>query len=158
MIERGTRNTILVVEKNLSKDLIRKKIQTHCEGSVKVFTDDYTIYMGLEEHPQVKEHQTINHSEKMYADGENHVNNCENRHSLLRPHLNIFRGVSKNNLNTYVKFFQFTFNKGINWFQKALKLILQSCTHTGRWALIKINNLTHIKKISVILGSASSDF
>jgi len=64
MIERGTRNTILVVEKNLSKDLIRKKIQTHCEGSVKVFTDDYTIYMGLEEHPQVKEHQTINHSEK----------------------------------------------------------------------------------------------
>jgi len=132
IIERRTRNTILVVEKNLSKDLIHKKIQKHCKGFIKAFTDDYTIYNGLKEHPQVIEHQIINHSEKEYAEGENHVNNCENRHSLLRPYLNIFRGVSKTKLNTYVKFFQFTFNNGINWFQKALQLTLQQCTHTGR--------------------------
>ncbi|GAB4313252.1 MAG: hypothetical protein Kow0019_12600 [Methanobacteriaceae archaeon] len=122
----------MVVEKNLSKNLIRKKIQIHCKGSIKAFTDDYTIYIGLEKHPQVIEHYIVNHSAKEYAHGENHVNNCENRHSLLRPHLNIFRGVSKKKLNTYVKFFQFTFNNGINWFQKALKLILQLCTHNGR--------------------------
>jgi len=54
-----------------------------------------TLYNGLEEHPQVIEHHTINHSQKQYAEGENHVNNCENRHSLIRPYLNIFRGVSK---------------------------------------------------------------
>ena len=45
IIERGTRNTILVVEKNLSKVLIHKKIQRHCKGSVKAFTDDYSIYI-----------------------------------------------------------------------------------------------------------------
>ncbi|MBW4258068.1 hypothetical protein KTG15_10230 [Methanobacterium sp. YSL] len=52
------------------------------------------------------------------------MNNCENRHSLIRPYLNIFRGISKKKLNTYVKFYQFTFNNGINWFQKALATIL----------------------------------
>ena len=124
MIERGSRNTILVVEKNLSKVLIHRKIETHCNGSIKAFMDDYTIYSGLEEHPQVIEHHIINHSAKEYADGDNHVNNCENRHSLIRPYLNIFRGISKKKLNTYVKFYQFTFNNGINWFQKALATIL----------------------------------
>lgn len=124
MIERGSRNTILVVEKNLSKVLIHRKIETHCNGSIKAFTDDYTIYSGLEEHSQVIEHHIINHSAKEYADGDNHVNNCENRHSLIRPYLNIFRGISKKKLNTYVKFYQFTFNNGINWFQKALATIL----------------------------------
>lgn len=124
MIERGSRKTILVVEKNLSKVLIHRKIEKHCNGSIKAFTDDYTIYSGLEEHQQVIEHHIINHSAKEYADGDNHVNNCENRHSLIRPYLNIFRGISKKKLNTYVKFYQFTFNNGINWFQKALETIL----------------------------------
>jgi hypothetical protein len=54
MVERGTRNTILTVEKNLSKDLIHQKIETHCEGSIKAFTDDYTIYIGLKEHSQIQ--------------------------------------------------------------------------------------------------------
>jgi len=131
MIERGTRNTILTVEKNLSKELIHQKIETHCEGIIEAFTDDYTIYFKLEEHPQVKEHHIINHSEKEYADGKNHVNNAENRHSLIKPFLNLFRGVSKKNLNSYVKFFQFTFNNGINWLEKALKLILNQRTIYG---------------------------
>ncbi len=64
MVERGTRNTILTVEKNLSKELIHQKIEAHCEGIIEAFTDDYTIYFKLEEHPQVKEHHVINHSEK----------------------------------------------------------------------------------------------
>ncbi len=114
----------MVVEKNLSKVLIHRKIETHCNGPIKAFTDDYTIYSGLEEHPQVIEHHIINHSAKEYADGDNHVNNCENRHSLIRPYLNIFRGISKKKLNTYVKFYQFTFNNGVNWFQKALETVL----------------------------------
>jgi len=48
----------------------------------------------------------------------NHVNNAENRHSLLRPFLNMFKGVSKKNLNTYIKFLQFTYKNGIKWLQK----------------------------------------
>jgi hypothetical protein len=43
----------------------------------------------------------------------------------------MFRCVSKKNLNTYVKFFQFTFNNGINWLEKALKIVLDQCTISG---------------------------
>lgn len=60
---------------------------------------------------------------KEYANGEIHVNNCENRHSLLRQYLRIFRGISKKYLNKYVKFFQFTFINGVNWIDKAINII-----------------------------------
>ena len=53
----------------------------------------------------VSKHKIINYSHYKYVDGENHVDNAENRHSLLRPFLNMFKGVSKKNLNVYVKFF-----------------------------------------------------
>ena len=36
----------------------------------------------------------------------------------------------KENLNNYTKFFQYTFNNGINWFKKALKTILNKQTTT----------------------------
>jgi transposase-like protein len=132
MVDRKTGQTVFSVEKNLSKELIHRKIEKHCEGLIKVFTDDYTIYSNLENHKKVKKHEIINHSQRKYAEGENHVNNAENRHSLLRPFLNMFRGVSKENLNIYVKFFQFTYNNGTQWFKKALKLLLNNCTITRR--------------------------
>jgi transposase len=124
MVERKTGKTILSMEKNLSKQLIQNKLEKHCIKPVKIFTDDYSIYFNLKNHKLVTEHQIINHSHCKCAENENHVNNAENRHSLLRPFLNIFRGVSKKNLNTYVKFFQFTYNNGIKWINKALQLIL----------------------------------
>jgi len=62
------------MEKNLSKQLIHLKLEKHCRKSVKVFTDDYTIYNNLENHKKVKKHHIINHSTGKYADGENHVN------------------------------------------------------------------------------------
>lgn len=132
MVERNTGKTILSVEKNLSHKLILSKLEKHCIKPVKVFTDDYKIYSKLENHHIVLKHETINHSLRNYADGENHVNNAENRHSLLRPFLNMFRGVSKKNLNTYVKFFQFTFNNGVKWFNVALKTILDHRTTLRR--------------------------
>ncbi len=127
-MERNTGKTVLSVEKNLSRKLIQDKLEKHCIKPVKVFTDDYKIYSKLENHPLVLEHKIINHSLRNYVDGENHVNNAENRHSLLRPFLNMFRGVSKKNLNTYVRFFQFTFNNGVKWFNTALKIVLDQRT------------------------------
>lgn len=128
IIERNTRLTIFSVEKKLSKELIQNKIEKHCSKPVKIFTDDYTIYHNLKKHSMVVDHEIINHGERKYADGENHVNNTENRHSLLRPYLNMFRGISKENLNIYVKFFQFTFNNGIKWLEKGLKIVLNKHT------------------------------
>jgi len=41
-----------------------------------------------------------------YARGDVHINNCENRASILRPWLSAHRGISKDNLNTYLSLFQ----------------------------------------------------
>jgi transposase-like protein len=51
-------------------------------------------------------HDYVNHSIGEYARGDVHINNCENRASLLRPWLSVHRGVSKDNLNTYLSLFQ----------------------------------------------------
>lgn len=123
MVCRKTRKVIFSVEKHLSSRLIRHKLRKHCKGKISTYTDEYPIYNGLDKLRRVKSHKTITHSDYVYAIGGTHVNNAENRHSLLRPFLNIFRGVSKKYLNDYVKFFQFTFNNGLNWLPKALKII-----------------------------------
>ena len=41
-----------------------------------------------------------------YARGEVHINNCENRASILRQWLSAHRGISKDNLDTYLSLFQ----------------------------------------------------
>jgi transposase-like protein len=41
-----------------------------------------------------------------YVRGEAHINNCENRASILRPWLSVHRGASKDNLDTYLSLFQ----------------------------------------------------
>jgi transposase len=116
------------VAKDLNSRLIRHKVRKHCKGQVVVYTDEYSVYRGLKNMLKVKSHKTVTHSKYVYAIDDAHVNNCENRHSLLRPFLSIFRGVSKKNLNNYVKFFQYTLNNGLLWLQKALKLLFNKCT------------------------------
>jgi len=51
-------------------------------------------------------HDYVNHSIGEYARGDVHINNCENRTSILRPWLPVHRGISKDNLNTYLSLFQ----------------------------------------------------
>ncbi|MDR2544182.1 MAG: hypothetical protein LBD03_01305 [Methanobrevibacter sp.] len=57
-----------------------------------MYTDEYSIYTGINKHQKINGHYTVNHSKKEYVNGNVHVNNCENRHSLLRPFLRIFMG------------------------------------------------------------------
>ena len=75
---------------------------------------------------KVKSHKTVTHSKYVYAMDNTHVNNAENRHSLLRPALNLFRGVSKKYLELYVKFLQFKLNNKLKWYSKALKIVLKN--------------------------------
>jgi transposase-like protein len=51
-------------------------------------------------------HEYVNHLMGEYARGDVHINNCENRASILRPWLSAHRGISKDNLNTYLSLFQ----------------------------------------------------
>jgi len=46
------------------------------------------------------------HSEREYARGYVHINNCENRASLLRTWLSKHRGIPKDKLETYLKIFK----------------------------------------------------
>ena len=91
-----------------------------------VYTDEYTIYDSLKDHGKVKKHEFVNHSAKEYSRGEIHVNNCENRHSLLRPNLRIFRGVSKKNLPKYIIQIQYKINYKEKSYQKILENILKT--------------------------------
>ena len=51
-------------------------------------------------------HDYVNHSLREYTRGDVHINNCENRTSILRPWLSVHRGISKDNLDTYLSLFQ----------------------------------------------------
>jgi hypothetical protein len=51
-------------------------------------------------------HEYVNHSEREWVRGEYHINNCENRASILRPWLSIHRGICKDNLKLYLAAFK----------------------------------------------------
>ena len=55
-------------------------------------------------------HKSVNHSQKEYANGTIHVNNCECRSNLYQLWIRKFMGVNKYNLQTYSKTFQFIHN------------------------------------------------
>ena len=73
-----------------------------------IFTDEYRAYDSLEEYGFI--HEGVNHSEKEYANGIVHVNNCECRSNLYQLWIRKFMGVNKYNLQTYSKTFQFIHN------------------------------------------------
>jgi transposase-like protein len=76
----------------------------HIEAGSKVYTDNFPSYNVLQSIGY--RHETVNHSLREYAKGDVHINNCENRASILRPWLSVHRGISKDNLNTYLSLFQ----------------------------------------------------
>jgi transposase-like protein len=76
----------------------------HIETGSKIYTDSFPSYSILQN--MGYRHEYVNHSMGEYARGDVHINNCENRASLLRPWLSAHRGVSKDNLDTYLSLFQ----------------------------------------------------
>ena len=73
-----------------------------------VYTDEYRAYDRLEEHGFI--HKSVMHSQKEYANGNVHVNNCECRSNLYQLWIRKFMGVNKYNLQTYSKTFEFIHN------------------------------------------------
>jgi len=108
-VDRNTKETMFFVPEHLSGDNIIDKIGGHMdsEREITVYTDEYKMYSKLERVGYL--HKSVDHSIE-YVNRHIHINNCENRHYLLRPFLIIRRGVSKYNLQSYANFFQFFFN------------------------------------------------
>jgi len=124
IVNRETGYTVFLVLKNLQKvvgGIASKYIKNHAI----VYTDEYVIYNNLIDHEKVIDHRTVNHGENEYANGEIHVNNNENRHSLLRRFLRIFRGVSKYNLQGYALLEQYRINYKIDSYDMILETIIE---------------------------------
>jgi len=51
-------------------------------------------------------HETVKHIEREYARGDAHINNCENRASILRLWLSVHRGICKDNPTPYLTAFK----------------------------------------------------
>jgi transposase len=76
----------------------------HIGAGSRIYTDSFPSYSILQ--GMGYRHDYVNHSLREYARGDVHINNCENRASILRRWLSVHRGVSKDNLDTYLSLFQ----------------------------------------------------
>ena len=65
---------------------------TRVEYGSTIFTDEYRAYDQLEEHGFI--HKSVIHSQKEYANGIVHVNNCECRSNLYQLWIRKFMGVN----------------------------------------------------------------
>ena len=87
---------------------VRKNVEP---GSM-IYTDDFRPYRFLPRYGY--KHEFVNHSEKEYARGDVHINNCECGTNLYKLWMRKFMGVNKKNLQTYSKTFQMIHQSRIN--------------------------------------------
>lgn len=100
---------------NVQQVTIEPVIRTTVAVGTQVYTDEYAIYVQLENWGYV--HHTVCHGHGEYArddDGDGvhevHVNTIEGVWSLLRSWLRPHRGVSQEKLPWYLGFFEFVHN------------------------------------------------
>jgi len=91
------RNTYLMMSMEGGK--IENTVTSRIYGGSTIMTDEFKSY-GILGYIHEK------HSEKEYARGDIHINNCENRAPILRPWLSKHRGIPKNKLKTYLRIFK----------------------------------------------------
>jgi transposase-like protein len=93
-----------------TRDFTVKTVQKAANLAVKtgsrLYTDSASSYRALKGYA----HDFVNHTQKEYARGDVHENRAECLFSLLKPYLQVFRGISKTNLPGYLGFFQFLCN------------------------------------------------
>jgi transposase-like protein len=95
---------VYIPSRDVSGETVARIASRHIEVGSRIYTDSfpsYSILQGME-----YRHDYVNHSIGEYARGDVHINNCENRASILRQWLSVHRGVSKDNLDTYLSLFQ----------------------------------------------------
>jgi transposase len=93
-----------------TRDFAVKTVQKAADLAVhagsRLYTDSASSYRTLKGYM----HAFVHHTQKEYARGDVHENRAECLFSLLKPYLQVFRGLSKSNLPGYVGFFQFLRN------------------------------------------------
>src|SRR6059036_459057 len=111
---------VIQATRDFTVQTVQKAADLAVQTGSRLSTDSASSYRAL----KGSVHDYVNHTKKEYARGEVHENRAECLFSLLKPYLEVFRGVSKCNLPGYIGFFQFLRNfRQQNAFEQA-ELIL----------------------------------
>jgi transposase len=91
-------------------DTLRGLIKEHVLPRTMVFTDDFRSYNGLDARGYT--HQRINHSEKVYVNGDVHTNTIEGFWSLIKRGIGgVYHNVGRHYLQTYLNEYSFRYNR-----------------------------------------------
>ena len=92
------------VSKPTLQDIIRGKVSIETT----ICSDTFGSYNGLDE--EFEDHQTINHDEDEYRDGDAYINGIEGFWAYAKERLLRYHGVSPDNFLSYLKEIEFRFN------------------------------------------------
>jgi transposase len=119
---RGTKKTPVVgmvqrkgqvrafVAADVKSDTLRGLIKEHVLPRTMVFTDDFKSYNGLSARGYT--HQRINHSEKVYVNGDVHTNTIEGFWFLIKSGIRgVYHQVGRHYLQTYLNEYAFRYNR-----------------------------------------------
>jgi len=88
---------------------VRRQIKTRILPESMIFTDEGNAYQGLKS--QGYQHQRVNHSAKVYVDGDAHVNTIEGFWSLVKSGIRgTYHSVSAQHLQSYLDEYAFRYN------------------------------------------------
>ncbi len=98
------------VAADVKADTLRGLIKEHVLPRTMVFTDDFKSYNGLDARGYT--HQRINHSERVYVNGDVHTNTIEGFWSLIKRGIGgVYHNVGRHYLQTYLNEYSFRYNR-----------------------------------------------
>lgn len=107
LVERGGK-VVLKHVPNAKEENMVPFIKKHLPEGSTIFTDEHTSYSGL---GRIYTHDTVNHSVKLYVNGNVHTNTIENFWSVLKRGINgIYHQVSEKHLERYLNEFASRYN------------------------------------------------
>jgi transposase len=110
MVERGGR-VLAYVTPDVKADTVLGIVREKVLDKATVFTDDYTIYDGLQWMGKNLKHNRINHSQRIYVVGQTHTNTIEGFWSLLKRGIGgVYHSVSTKYLQSYCDEYAFRYN------------------------------------------------
>ncbi len=109
MVERKGRVRARVIE-NRGKPAIQGAMVEHVLPSSMIFTDDWRLYSGTDK--IYRGHRRINHSARVYVDGDIHTNTIEGFWGLFKNGVRgVYHAVSATYLQDYLNEYTFRYNR-----------------------------------------------
>jgi hypothetical protein len=109
MVERKGRVRARVIE-NRGKPAIHGAMVEHVLPSSMIFTDDWRLYSGTDQ--LYRGHRRINHSARVYVDGDIHTNTVEGFFGLFKNGVRgVYHAISTTYLQSYLNEYTFRYNR-----------------------------------------------